>query len=105
MSSSTGRINAVDLPQVIENLKSMEIAHVAMAYRSSDFNLYSDSVMMLTLTELKRREKRTVPEEIAKILKQGLEMINQEIYASEPYNQAEQYADVAAALKWLEGAK
>jgi len=56
MSSDT--IEWADVPQTVENLKTMKTIEVAMAYRSADFNLYGNSVMMLTLAELERRAKK-----------------------------------------------
>ena len=100
MNSNT--VKWADVPQIVEHLKAMKTIEVAMAYRSADFNLYGNSVMMLTLAELERRAKK-IPEEVTFTLKQGLKTLRNEVYASEPYDQDKQYVAIDAALAWLEG--
>lgn len=100
--SLTGRIGEADLPLVTENLKKMTFVEVLIAYRDADISLYPDSVMMLTMNELKRREKVAMSEEVALTFREALKKLNEEIYKSESLDQERQYELFDNALKWLE---
>lgn len=96
-------VSKEDLPDVIENLRAMKTLDVAAIYRQAEFNLYPNSGMMLAANELARR--MAVPPEILPVLKQGLKVLRDEVYAAEAFDQEEEYKKIYAAEAWLEDMK